>query len=379
MLTAITGINWGDEGKGRMVDLISQEYDIVARYQGGNNAGHTVKNERGKFVLNLLPSGILRPNVVCVMGNGMVIDPHHLDGEINNLREQGISITPANLKISDRATITMPYHVDQDGLEEARLSKTGAQFGSTKRGIAYTYGDKYMKKTLRMGDLLHLDDSVKKRLVTMVDSKNLVMEGSPVGQFYVWEWAGYNEDGGSIFNDYDAEGNLIGTTDAPDDGDRRKAGSAQPKVTFGWNNAFTYKNWSLTAFFQGIAGNKIFNATRAFYNNVTLLNTGKNVLSEVATMQKATDTRAQAPSDRYIENGSYLRLASLSLGYDFGKLGDWVNSLKIYATCNNVFTLTGYKGVDPEINLGGLQPGIDWRNTTYPRTRTFMFGVNINF
>ena len=73
MLTAITGINWGDEGKGRMVDLISQEYDIVARYQGGNNAGHTVKNERGKFVLNLLPSGILRPNVVCVMGNGMVI------------------------------------------------------------------------------------------------------------------------------------------------------------------------------------------------------------------------------------------------------------------------------------------------------------------
>ena len=162
MLTAITGINWGDEGKGRMVDLISQEYDIVARYQGGNNAGHTVKNERGKFVLNLLPSGILRPNVVCVMGNGMVIDPHHLDGEINKLREQGVEISPANLKISDRATITMPYHVEQDGLEEARLSKTGAQFGSTKRGIAYAYGDKYMKKTLRMGDLLHLDDAVKK-------------------------------------------------------------------------------------------------------------------------------------------------------------------------------------------------------------------------
>ena len=143
MLTAITGINWGDEGKGRMVDLISQEYDIVARYQGGNNAGHTVKNERGKFVLNLLPSGILRPNVVCVMGNGMVIDPHHLDGEINKLREQGVEISPANLKISDRATITMPYHVEQDGLEEARLSKTGAQFGSTKRGIAYAYGRRF--------------------------------------------------------------------------------------------------------------------------------------------------------------------------------------------------------------------------------------------
>ena len=186
-----------------MVDLISQEYDIVARYQGGNNAGHTVKNERGKFVLNLLPSGILRPNVVCVMGNGMVIDPHHLDGEINKLREQGISITPANLKISDRATITMPYHVDQDGLEEARLSKTGAQFGSTKRGIAYTYGDKYMKKTLRMGDLLHLDDSVKKRLVTMVDSKNLVMEGSynaaPISVDEMWAWL---EKYAAIFKDY---------------------------------------------------------------------------------------------------------------------------------------------------------------------------------
>ena len=203
MLTAITGINWGDEGKGRMVDLISQEYDIVARYQGGNNAGHTVKNERGKFVLNLLPSGILRPNVVCVMGNGMVIDPHHLDGEINKLREQGIDISPANLKISDRATITMPYHVEQDGLEEARLAKTGAQFGSTKRGIAYAYGDKYMKKTLRMGDLLHLDDAVKKRLITMVDAKNLVMEGSynadPISVDEMWAWL---EKYAAIFKDY---------------------------------------------------------------------------------------------------------------------------------------------------------------------------------
>ncbi len=203
MLTAITGINWGDEGKGRMVDLLSREYDIVVRYQGGNNAGHTVKNERGKFVLNLLPSGILRPEVVCVMGNGMVIDPHHLDGEIEKLREQGIAISPDNLKISDRATITMPYHVAQDGLEEARLSKTGAQFGSTKRGIAYVYGDKYMKKTLRMGDLLHLDDGVRKRLVTMVESKNLVMEGSygaqPIDVEEMWAWL---QKYVAIFKDY---------------------------------------------------------------------------------------------------------------------------------------------------------------------------------
>ena len=123
MLTAITGINWGDEGKGRMVDLLSQDYDIVARYQGGDNAGHTVKNERGKFILNLIPSGILRPEVVCVMGGGMVIDPEHLETEIAALREKGVEISPDNLKISDRATITMPFHVEQDGLEEARLSK----------------------------------------------------------------------------------------------------------------------------------------------------------------------------------------------------------------------------------------------------------------
>ena len=120
MLTAITGINWGDEGKGRMVDLLSQDYDIVARYQGGDNAGHTVKNERGKFILNLIPSGILRPEVVCVMGGGMVIDPPPPGGRDRPAAEKGIAISPDNLKISDRATITMPFHVDQDGLEEAR-------------------------------------------------------------------------------------------------------------------------------------------------------------------------------------------------------------------------------------------------------------------
>ena len=184
MLTSITGINWGDEGKGRMVDLLSQDYDIVARYQGGDNAGHTVKNERGKF--------ILRPDVVCVMGGGMVIDPEHLEKEIAALTEKGVEISPKNLKISDRATITMPFHVAQDGLEEERLSKTGAQFGSTKRGIAYSYGDKYMKKTLRMGDLVHMDASVKKRLETIVDSKNLTMVSiygqQPVSVEEMWAW-----------------------------------------------------------------------------------------------------------------------------------------------------------------------------------------------
>ena len=108
MLTAVVGTNWGDEGKGRMVDLLSEKYDIVIRYQGGNNAGHTVVNEKGKFILNLLPSGILRDETVNVMGPGMVIDLEHLFNEIKMLRDKGIEITPKHRVISDRATICMP-------------------------------------------------------------------------------------------------------------------------------------------------------------------------------------------------------------------------------------------------------------------------------
>lgn len=173
MITSITGINWGDEGKGRMVDLLSENYDIVVRYQGGNNAGHTVVNDKGKFILNLLPSGILRDNTVNVMGLGMVIDVEHLYGEVEKLREAGISITPDNLKISDRAVICMPYHKMLDCLEEDRLGD--AKFGSTRRGIAPVYADRYMKKAFRMGELLHMD-SVKKKMPGILEWKNLTVE-----------------------------------------------------------------------------------------------------------------------------------------------------------------------------------------------------------
>ncbi len=172
MLTAIVGINWGDEGKGRMVDLLSSEFDIVARYQGGNNAGHTVVNEKGKFILNLLPSGILREDTVNVMGNGMVIDIEHLCAEIGRLTERGIKITPHNLKISDKAIICMPYHKMLDILEEDRLGD--AKFGSTRRGIAPVYSDKYMKKGIRMGDLLNFE-TLAKKLTALVEWKNLIV------------------------------------------------------------------------------------------------------------------------------------------------------------------------------------------------------------
>ena len=173
MLTAIVGINWGDEGKGRMVDLLSERYHVVVRYQGGNNAGHTVVNDRGKFILNLMPSGILRQGTVNVLGPGMVVDVEHLCGEVQRLREGGIEVTPDNLKISDKATICMPYHKLLDGLEEDRLA--GKKFGSTRRGIAPVYADKYMKKTLRMGDLLDLE-SHREHLADIVEWKNLTVE-----------------------------------------------------------------------------------------------------------------------------------------------------------------------------------------------------------
>ena len=176
MLTSICGINWGDEGKGRMVDLLSEKFDIVCRYQGGNNAGHTVINEKGKFILNLLPSGILRENVVNVLGCGMVIDIKHLCGEMQRLRDGGIKITPENLKISDKAIITMPYNVLQDEMEEDRLTKaTGKPYGSTRRGIAPVYADKYMKKAFRMGELLNTA-LLYKRLPDIVAWKNMTIK-----------------------------------------------------------------------------------------------------------------------------------------------------------------------------------------------------------
>lgn len=172
MLTAITGINWGDEGKGRIVDLLSESYDIVVRYQGGNNAGHTVVNEKGKFILNLLPSGILRDTTVNICGPGMVLDMEHLSGEVGRLRDAGIEITPDHLKLSDRAVICMPYHKLLDCLEEDRLGD--AKFGSTRRGIAPVYADRYMKKVIRLGDLFN-EDALKKKLAGILEWKNLTV------------------------------------------------------------------------------------------------------------------------------------------------------------------------------------------------------------
>ena len=128
---AIVGINWGDEGKGRMVDLLTEDYDVVIRYQGGGNAGHTVVNDYGKFALHLLPSGIFHPGVVNVLGNGVALDAENLWKEIEQVREKGVAVSPENLKISDRASLLLPWHRQLDALEEARLASR--KYGSTKQ------------------------------------------------------------------------------------------------------------------------------------------------------------------------------------------------------------------------------------------------------
>ena len=171
---AIVGINWGDEGKGRMVDLLTRDFDVVVRYQGGGNAGHTVINSYGKFALHLLPSGIFRPGVVNILGNGVALDPENLWQEIEQVTSKGVTLTPENLKISDRASLLMPWHRVLDGLEEARLKDK--KYGSTKQGIAPFYSDKYQKKTILAGELLY-PEHLKSHLQDLLEWKNLTLTG----------------------------------------------------------------------------------------------------------------------------------------------------------------------------------------------------------
>ncbi|MBR2659829.1 MAG: adenylosuccinate synthase [Clostridia bacterium] len=169
--TAIVGINWGDEGKGRMVDLLTEAFDIVVRFQGGANAGHTLINQYGKFDLHLLPSGVCRPGVVNILGNGVALDPETLIREIE--AQRGISITPDNLMISERASLLLPWHHQLDVLEEARTSKHAD--GSTKQGIAPFYSDKNQKKTILAGELFY-PERLKKHLKELCAWKNLTLE-----------------------------------------------------------------------------------------------------------------------------------------------------------------------------------------------------------
>ena len=187
--TAIVGINWGDEGKGRMVDLLTEAFDIVVRYQGGGNAGHTVVNQFGVFEIHSLPSGVFRKGVVNVIGNGVALDPEMLLAEIRTLQEKGVSITPENLMISDRASLLLPWHRRQDVLEEERLGER--RYGSSHMGIAPFYSDKHQKKTIMAGELFY-PKILETNLEHLRTWKNLVLTGvygtEPVSAEEVQTW-----------------------------------------------------------------------------------------------------------------------------------------------------------------------------------------------
>ena len=170
---AIVGVNWGDEGKGRMVDLLTEDYDIVIRYQGGGNAGHTIVNDKGKFALHLLPSGIFRDGVMNILGNGVAVDIEALSKEMTDVASKGVELTPDNFMISDRASLLLPWHVKLDCLEEERLKDK--KYGSTKSGIAPFYSDKYQKKTVLAGDLLY-PEVLREKIKDILEWKNLTIE-----------------------------------------------------------------------------------------------------------------------------------------------------------------------------------------------------------
>ena len=172
--TAIVGINWGDEGKGRMVDLLTESFDVVVRYQGGGNAGHTIVNRYGEFMLHLLPSGVFRKNVVNILGNGVALDPQHLTEEIKTLQSKGVEISPKNVMISERASLLMPWHRRLDALEESRLKDK--KMDTTRKGIAPFYSDKYAKKTVLAGELFY-PEVLKQHLRDLLEWKNLILTG----------------------------------------------------------------------------------------------------------------------------------------------------------------------------------------------------------
>jgi adenylosuccinate synthase len=169
-VVAVIGGQWGDEGKGKIVDLLAQEADVIVRFSGGDNAGHTVVNTQGDFRLHLVPSGIFSPDAICILGNGVVINPDKLLGEIDQLKERGVDTS--RLFISDRAHLIMPYHILLDGLEEE--SRGGKAIGTTRKGIGPAFADKVARSGIRAGDLLDREVLLE-RLHLAVDHKNVIL------------------------------------------------------------------------------------------------------------------------------------------------------------------------------------------------------------
>ena len=203
----------------------------------------------------------------------------------------------------------------------------------------------------------------------------LLKVGRPIGQFFTLNYAGKDANGVSQFNKRD--GTVTSGATAPGIGtDYWYMGSPQPKLLMGWSNTLKYKNFDLNVFFRGVFGNKLFNATRADLSYVTGA-TINNILSS-ASNDKVVDTKNSFYSNRYIEDGTYIRLDNATLGYNLASPVKGVNNVRVYLSGNNLLTITKYTGIDPEINQGGVAPGIDYNNF-YPKTRTILIGLNVSF
>ncbi len=171
MVRAIVGANWGDEGKGKITDMLGEQSDIIVRFQGGSNAGHTIINNYGKFALHLLPSGVFYNHTTSVIGNGVALNIPYLFREINDIVSKGVPMP--KIKVSDRAQILMPYHILFDQYEEERLG--GKSFGSTKSGIAPFYSDKYAKIGFQVSELFD-DEVLKEKIARVCEQKNVILE-----------------------------------------------------------------------------------------------------------------------------------------------------------------------------------------------------------
>ena len=172
MVKAIVGANWGDEGKGKITDMLAKEADIVVRFQGGSNAGHTIVNDYGKFALHMLPSGVFYDHTTCILGNGVALNIPFLLNELKSLEEGGV---PApKILVSDRAQVVMPYHILFDQYEEERLA--GKSFGSTKAGIAYCYSDKYAKIGFQVNELFMPEEELRGKIESICVQKNTLLE-----------------------------------------------------------------------------------------------------------------------------------------------------------------------------------------------------------
>lgn len=396
-------VGWGQSGNSQGFDIYTSRF-FYHNYRDGNNVAQrfTYVDENGEEHSYKRISAARNVNdnlkweTTTMLNIG--IDYAFFNGRLNGTIEFYNKETKD--MIWDYYVSTLTYPVDKMTANVGKMRNRGIEFSinavpiqtrdwnwSTSINLSHN-SNKVVKVTnskFNKCDLNQYDPNMPG--LSQGCTTQRIVEGKPIGSFYLWEWAGYDEKGVSTFyerdletGDYIIEDGKRKTTQQPGEKDRIYAGNAQPKLTMGWDNKVTWKNWDLNLFFTGVFGQKIFNEPRAFYSNVGTITQGKNCLVSVMKEQNYNDGLAHYPSTRYLENGSYFKLSTATLGYTFRNcFNGWLSDIRLYVSANNVFTITKYKGRDPEINLGGIAPGHDTRWDHYPRCRQILVGANINF